>query len=94
MIRLAEHRPPANDRGPNGSAAERSLSTGERIAFQQIGERLKKESGTSTPETAKGNEPAAPAEAAERRSRKPGLAGCAGERRADGATGRGQACRR
>ena len=39
VIRLAEHRqPPANDKG---------LSTGERIAFQQIGERLKKDSGAS-----------------------------------------------
>ncbi len=43
VIRLAEHRqPPANDKG---------LSTGERIAFQQIGERLKKDSGVATPET-------------------------------------------
>ena len=56
IIRLAEHRQPANDRGPNGNGAERSLSTGERIAFQQIGERLKKESGATTPE-AKGSEP-------------------------------------
>ena len=50
VIRLAEHRSPANDRGTNGNAgaSERSLSTGERIAFQQIGERLKKESGAAT----------------------------------------------
>ena len=49
VIRLAEHRSPANDQGQNGNsgASERSLSTGERIAFQQIGERLKKESGTA-----------------------------------------------
>ena len=46
VIRLAEHRqPPANDKG---------LSTGERIAFQQIGERLKKDSGAATPETKTG----------------------------------------
>ena len=35
VIRLAEHRRRDNDKG---------LSTGERIAFQQIGERLKKDS--------------------------------------------------
>ena len=53
VIRLAEHRPPAaNDRGSDGAghAGERSLSTGERIAFQQIGERLKKENGAAAPE--------------------------------------------
>ena len=38
VIRLAEHRQPANDKG---------LSTGERMAFQQIGERLKKDSGVA-----------------------------------------------
>jgi PAS domain S-box-containing protein len=36
VIRLAEHRPPANDKG---------LSTLERSAFREIGERLKKDSG-------------------------------------------------
>src|SRR5690606_15229153 len=30
IIRLAEHRHPANDRGPNGNGGERSLSAGER----------------------------------------------------------------
>jgi len=42
VIRLAEHRPSPQDR-PAGS--EKSLSSGERIAFQQIAERLRKESG-------------------------------------------------
>ncbi len=74
VIRLAEHRPAANDRGPNGNAAERSLSAGERIAFQQIGERLKKESGTSTLETAKGSEPA-PAEPTEAKKPQTGTGG-------------------
>jgi PAS domain S-box-containing protein len=66
VIRLAEHRQPANDRGPNGSAGtpERSLSSGERIAFQQIGERLKKESGAAKPETG-GSEPSPAAGPAE-----------------------------
>ena len=51
VIRLAEHRqPPANDKG---------LSTGERIAFQQIGERLKKDSGAASPETDAGEAEAA-----------------------------------
>ena len=36
VIRLAEHRP------PNG---EKGLSPGERVAFREIGDRLKKESG-------------------------------------------------
>ncbi len=93
VIRLAEHRPAANDRGPNGNAGERSLSTGERIAFQQIGERLKKESGTSTPETAKGNEPRRLPSRPRRRSRKTGTGGLPSGRRADGATGREQARR-
>ena len=38
VIRLAEHRP------PNG---EKGLSPGERIAFREIGDRLKKDSGTA-----------------------------------------------
>ena len=38
VIRLAEHRP------PNG---EKGLSPGERIAFREIGDRLKKDSGDS-----------------------------------------------
>ncbi|MGB3539852.1 MAG: PAS domain S-box protein [Mesorhizobium sp.] len=46
VIRLAEHRQPANDKG---------LSSLERSAFREIGERLKKESapdmGSGTPET-------------------------------------------
>ncbi|RLP22969.1 ATP-binding protein [Mesorhizobium sp. YM1C-6-2] len=68
IIRLAEHRHPANDRGPNGNGGERSLSAGERITFQQIGERLKKESGASaTPETESKPKPeAGPAEAEKR----------------------------
>jgi PAS domain S-box-containing protein len=42
IIRLAEHRPSPQER-PAGS--EKSLSSGERIAFQQIAERLRKDSG-------------------------------------------------
>ena len=38
VIRLAEHRP------PNG---EKGLSPGERVAFREIGDRLKKESGAA-----------------------------------------------
>ena len=41
VIRLAEHRP------PNG---EKGLSPGERIAFREIGDRLKKESGVAADE--------------------------------------------
>ncbi|HEY4193340.1 MAG TPA: PAS domain S-box protein [Mesorhizobium sp.] len=47
VIRLAEHRQPANDKG---------LSTLERSAFREIGERLKKENG---PGTAASDAPAA-----------------------------------
>ncbi|RJT35109.1 PAS domain S-box protein [Mesorhizobium waimense] len=43
VIRLAEHRQPANDKH---SASERGLSTLERSAFREIGERLKKDSAT------------------------------------------------
>ncbi|OWK21944.1 hypothetical protein AJ88_13285 [Mesorhizobium amorphae CCBAU 01583] len=43
VIRLAEHRQPANDKQP---ASERGLSTLERSAFREIGERLKKDSTT------------------------------------------------
>jgi PAS domain S-box-containing protein len=39
VIRLAEHRPPTNEKG---------LSAGERNAFREIGDRLKKESGAPT----------------------------------------------
>jgi len=41
VIRLAQHRQPANDKG---------LSSGERLAFQQIAERLRKESGLAAGE--------------------------------------------
>lgn len=41
VIRLAEHRQPANDKQP---VSERGLSTLERSAFREIGERLKKDS--------------------------------------------------
>ncbi|KAA3450573.1 PAS domain-containing sensor histidine kinase [Mesorhizobium sp. SARCC-RB16n] len=54
VIRLAEHRQPANDKG---------LSTLERSAFREIGERLKKDSSTAEPSEA---EPAKPARRAER----------------------------
>src|SRR5690606_20500873 len=51
-------------RGENGSGnagnGERSLSTGERIAFEQIGERLKKDSGGAD-EAGKRPEPVPPA---------------------------------
>ncbi|MEI9410549.1 PAS domain S-box protein [Mesorhizobium salmacidum] len=53
VIRLAEHRQPANDKG---------LSTLERSAFREIGERLKKESSTAEPPAAEPAEPARQAE--------------------------------
>ncbi|QPC94752.1 PAS domain S-box protein [Mesorhizobium sp. INR15] len=56
VIRLAEHRQPANDKG---------LSTLERSAFREIGERLKKDSGATEPEAAKPNLDKPPAPAAE-----------------------------
>ncbi|UVK38681.1 PAS domain S-box protein [Mesorhizobium sp. AR10] len=46
VIRLAEHRQPANDKQP---ANERGLSTLERSAFREIGERLKKDSTAEQP---------------------------------------------
>ncbi len=52
VIRLAEHRQPANDKG---------LSTLERSAFREIGERLKKDNPPpEQPETSKPAEPAKP----------------------------------
>ncbi|MEO5759057.1 MAG: PAS domain S-box protein [Mesorhizobium sp.] len=56
VIRLAEHRQPANDKG---------LSTLERSAFREIGERLKKDSGATEPEAAKPNRDKPPEPAAE-----------------------------
>ena len=54
IIRLAEHRPVAdNDKG---------LSTGERMAFQQIGERLKKDAGKSARDAEDSVPPSAVAE--------------------------------
>ncbi|MBZ9672641.1 PAS domain S-box protein [Mesorhizobium sp. ES1-3] len=53
VIRLAEHRQPANDKG---------LSTLERSAFREIGERLKKESSTAEPPEAEAIKPARQAE--------------------------------
>ncbi|TIL97209.1 MAG: hypothetical protein E5Y67_36255, partial [Mesorhizobium sp.] len=51
VIRLAEHRQPANDKG---------LSTLERSAFREIGERLKKDNPpTEQPAAAIAAEPAA-----------------------------------
>lgn len=44
VIRLAEHRQPANDKQP---ASERGLSTLERSAFREIGERLRKDSSAA-----------------------------------------------
>jgi len=49
IIRLAEHRPTPQER-PAGS--EKSLSSGERIAFQQIAERLRKDSGQAANDSA------------------------------------------
>ncbi|MEQ1942459.1 PAS domain S-box protein [Mesorhizobium sp. VNQ89] len=45
VIRLAEHRPPAQEHPPGGG---RLLSPGERMAFQQIGDRLKREGAKAT----------------------------------------------
>ena len=55
IIRLAEHRPTPQER-PAGS--DKSLSSGERIAFQQIAERLRKDTGQAA-----NNSAASPAEA-------------------------------
>ncbi|MFC3206193.1 PAS domain S-box protein [Aquamicrobium soli] len=52
VIRLAEHRPPANDKG---------LSSLERSAFREIGERLRKESEAKSQEAA-AEKPAEPAQ--------------------------------
>ncbi|RUU06960.1 PAS domain S-box protein, partial [Mesorhizobium sp. USDA-HM6] len=60
VIRLAEHRQPANDElpgndrqpGPDKPGSERGLSILERSAFREIGERLRKDSaGPAEPET-------------------------------------------
>src|SRR5690606_11609807 len=49
IIQLAEHRAAAPERQPSGNdqpaVNEKTLTSGERLAFQQIAERLKKESG-------------------------------------------------
>ena len=77
MIRLAEHRPAANDEAPNGShAGERSLSTGERIAFQQIGERLKKESGAADAGSGEGESRRRRRADRSEEAARPGLASC------------------
>ncbi|MBZ9762970.1 PAS domain S-box protein [Mesorhizobium sp. CA8] len=48
VIRLAEHRHPANDKQPGSDtpANQRSLSVLERSAFREIGERLRRDSST------------------------------------------------
>jgi PAS domain S-box-containing protein len=48
VIRLAEHRQPANDKQPGGDtpANQRGLSILERSAFREIGERLRRDSST------------------------------------------------
>ncbi|MBN9548175.1 MAG: PAS domain S-box protein [Alphaproteobacteria bacterium] len=48
VIRLAEHRQPANDKQPGSDAAanQRGLSILERSAFREIGERLRRDSST------------------------------------------------
>jgi PAS domain S-box-containing protein len=52
VIRLAEHRQPANDKQPGSDtpANQRSLSILERSAFREIGERLRKDSATPAEE--------------------------------------------
>ncbi|TPJ57437.1 PAS domain S-box protein [Mesorhizobium sp. B2-7-1] len=52
VIRLAEHRQPANDKQPGGDAPanQRGLSILERSAFREIGERLRKDSATPAEE--------------------------------------------
>ncbi|MDX8463105.1 PAS domain S-box protein [Mesorhizobium humile] len=54
VIRLAEHRQPANDKQPGSDtpANQRSLSILERSAFREIGERLRKDSATPAEERA------------------------------------------
>lgn len=49
IIRLAEHRPSPQERQ---AGSEKSLSSGERIAFQQIAERLRKDSGQAANDSA------------------------------------------
>ena len=67
VIRLAEHRQPANDKQP---ASEKGLSTLERSAFREIGERLKKDSSApaeppiAEPPTAEMRDAERPVEAA------------------------------
>jgi len=56
IIRLAEHRPTPQER-PAGS--DKSLSSGERIAFQQIAERLRKDTGQAANDSGKGRTEAA-----------------------------------
>ncbi|TPI14245.1 PAS domain S-box protein [Mesorhizobium sp. B4-1-1] len=54
VIRLAEHRQPANDKQPGSDtpANQRSLSILERSAFREIGERLRKDSSAPVEERA------------------------------------------
>lgn len=54
VIRLAEHRQPANDKLPGSDtpANQRSLSILERSAFREIGERLRKDSASPAEERA------------------------------------------
>ncbi|UCI25734.1 PAS domain S-box protein [Mesorhizobium sp. B2-8-5] len=54
VIRLAEHRQPANDKQPGSDtpANQRSLSILERSAFREIGERLRKDSSAPAAERA------------------------------------------
>ncbi|TPK99426.1 MULTISPECIES: PAS domain S-box protein [unclassified Mesorhizobium] len=54
VIRLAEHRQPANDKQPGSDtpASQRSLSILERSAFREIGERLRKDSSAPAEEPA------------------------------------------
>jgi len=54
VIRLAEHRQPANDKQPGSDtpANQRSLSILERSAFREIGERLRKDSAAPAEERA------------------------------------------
>ncbi|RWM18704.1 PAS domain S-box protein [Mesorhizobium sp.] len=58
VIRLAEHRQPANDKQPGTGtpASERGLSILERSAFREIGERLRKDSSGPAEPSAAGAE--------------------------------------
>ncbi|RUV40862.1 PAS domain S-box protein [Mesorhizobium sp. M1A.T.Ca.IN.004.03.1.1] len=89
VIRLAEHRQPANDKQPGNDrpASEKGLSILERSAFREIGERLRKDSsGPAEPPSGatagaqKQSDAAATADKAAPKAEQP----LAGERKTDG----------